>query len=91
MTMKPIKFPDMNCTYAENQPKYQPLPAHKTKDGEVISCWSFSWKERIQLLCTGRIWLSILTFNHPLQPQLPYINNPFRMGAYKQTEEANDD
>ena len=66
--MKPIKFKEMNITFAENQPEYLPLPAYKAEDGEVVCCWSLSIKERIKLLLTGRLWAHLLTFNRPLQP-----------------------
>ena len=68
--MKPIKFKEANCTYAENQPEYLPLPVFKDtgKDGSVISCWQLSFKERIRILIKGSLWLSIMTFNKPLQP-----------------------
>jgi len=75
--MKPTKFYGANCTFAENQPEYLPLPAHKTKDGTVISCWKLTWMERLAILITGRLWISVLTFNKPLQPQLPSIDTPF--------------
>jgi hypothetical protein len=29
------------------------------------------------MLLTGRMWWSVLTFNHPLQPQLPSVDRPF--------------
>ena len=66
--MKIIKFKECNVTYAENQPEYLPLPAHKTSDGEVTSCWGLSFFERLKVAVTGRIYLSVLTFNQPLQP-----------------------
>ena len=79
--MKPIKFAEQNCVYAENQPEYLPLPAHKTDDGVVISCWSLSLRERLKLLFTGRLWWSVWTFNHPLQPQCPCIDKPFEVDS----------
>jgi hypothetical protein len=66
--MKPIKFKEQNCTFAESQPEYLPLPAFKTESGEVISCWHLSLFERIQLLITGKLWVSLLSFNKPLTP-----------------------
>lgn len=68
--MKPIKFKEQNCTYAEDQPEYQPLPALKmdNETGDVISCWNLSIKERIKVLFSGKIWLSLMTFNKPLTP-----------------------
>jgi hypothetical protein len=78
--MKPIKFKEQNCVYAENQPEYAKLPVHKceTEDGLAISCWSLSVAERLKILFTGKIWLMQLTFKRPLQPQLPTINSPFK-------------
>ena len=74
--MKPIEFNEQNSVYAENQPEYLPLPSHKTQDGIVTSCWSLSWKERFNLLFTGKIWWSNFTFNNPLQPQKPSVKKP---------------
>ena len=75
--MKPLEFPQQNCVYAKDQKEYQPLPVHKTDLGTVISCWGMTWRERIKVLCAGRIWWSVMTFNQPLQPQLPLVGNPF--------------
>ena len=71
--MRPSEFKQCNGIYAENQPQYLPLPVHrvKAKEGEVISCWLCDFTERLKILFTGRIYLSCLTFNNPLQPQLP--------------------
>lgn len=65
--MKPIRFKEQNCTYAENQPEYLPLPAFKDNN-EVVSCWSLSLAERLRLLFTGRLWVSLMTFGKPLTP-----------------------
>jgi len=75
--VKPIEFPEQNCVYAKDQPEYLPLPVHKTPDGMVISCWALTWRERLKVAFTGRMWWSVLTFNHPLQPQLPSVDRPF--------------
>lgn len=74
--MKIIKFKEHNITYAENQPLYLPLPVHKTADGEATSCWGLSFLERLKVLFTGKIWLSVLTFNHSLQPQKMMVGKP---------------
>ncbi len=68
--MKPVKFKEHNVVYAENQPEYTPLPALKVKSesGEVIACWELSFRERIKLLFTGKLWSCILTFNGALAP-----------------------
>lgn len=75
--MKPIEFPEQNVIFAKDQPEYLPLPAHKTADGEVISCWSLTLRERLKVLLRGQIWWSVLTFNQPLQPQCPFVDKPF--------------
>jgi len=78
--MKPIEFRGQNCVYAKNQLKYLSLPVYKTLEGEVISCWSLTFRERIKVLFQGRIWWSVLTFNKPLQPQHSSVDNPFKRG-----------
>ena len=72
--MKPIKFPQSNVVYAENQPEYIPLPAHKTKNGIVTSCWKFSWKERLRILLGANLFWSQMSFNQPLQPVKPSLD-----------------
>jgi hypothetical protein len=78
--MKIIKFPEHNIVYAENQPEYMPLPAFKVGDrkGTIICCWKLSWRERFKLFMTGLIWHRIMTFNHPLQPQLLEVDKPLK-------------
>jgi hypothetical protein len=68
--MTPITFKGYNVTFAKNQKPYIPLPAKRFPgpEGLVTSCWKLTWKERITILFHGVIWLSCLTFNHPLQP-----------------------
>lgn len=68
--MKPIEFPEANVTFAKDQPEYQPLPAFKNQspEGEVISCWQLSFVERMRILFTGKLWVSLMTFNKPLTP-----------------------
>ena len=66
--MKAIDFSLSNTKYAENQDEYLTLPAHKSKDGIVTSCWKATLIERFKFLFTGKIWLSVMTFNKPLQP-----------------------
>lgn len=68
--MKIVKFPQCNTVYAENQPRYLLLPAHRTKSGIVISCWELSILERLKVLVTGKVYLALMTFKRPLQPQL---------------------
>ena len=74
--MKAVKFKECNVVYAENQPEYLSLPCHKTEDGELTTCWWFSFKERLLVLLFGKVYLSILTFNEPLQPLKMNVSNP---------------
>jgi len=76
--MKISKFKECNVVFAKNQPEYLPLPALKMEDGQVISCWKASFRERLKILFVGRIWLNVLTFNQPLQPLLMSVNKPFK-------------
>lgn len=68
--MKPKKFKETNVTFAKHQPEYQPLPAFRndSPQGEVITCWSLNFRERLRILFKGEIWLCQLTFNNSLTP-----------------------
>ena len=66
--MKPVIFKGANVTFAENQPEYTPLPAFKDEEGNVVTCWEISNEDFEKLVETRRIYLSIKTFNNPLQP-----------------------
>jgi len=60
--MKPIEFKEQNIVFAKDQPEYQPLPARRCDDTEnvpVISCWKMSFKERIIVLITGKVWMKL--------------------------------
>lgn len=74
--MTPVEFPESNVVYAKDQPEYLPLPAYRTPDGDVTSCWGMTWRERLCVLLTGRIYVSNLTFNGPLQPQRVSVEPP---------------
>lgn len=77
LNMKPTIFPEKNVVFAEHQPEYLPLPAHRTDDGQVITRWEFSWQERLRVAFGRPMWLRQLTFNHPLQPLSPTVESPF--------------
>ncbi|MFI5404874.1 MAG: hypothetical protein ACHQ1D_00025 [Nitrososphaerales archaeon] len=70
--MKPIYFTGHNTFYAKDQP----LPVFKndSEQGEVISCWKLSFKERIKIFFTGKLWISMMTFNKPLTQIYPTTN-----------------
>jgi hypothetical protein len=72
--MKPIKFKESNSVYGADQNQYMPLPccvrADITDTNKIVtSCWRLTLKERIKVIFTGKIFVSILTCNQPLQPQ----------------------
>ena len=74
--MKPIPFKEQNITFAENQEDYLPLPAFKNDSamGEVISCWELSIKERLKILFSGKLWVSMAMFGKPLTPSFFTVN-----------------
>jgi len=78
--MKAVKFEEVNVIYAEDQEEYESLPVFKPEGDEqglVICCFELT-KEEIELInSNGKIWLSTLTFNHPLQPILLSAEKPF--------------
>lgn len=75
--MQPIDFEGSNCVYAKDQPEYIPLPVCKVpgQEGEVISIWKPTFRERIKILFGGNIGLSMWTFNHPLQPIRIFVSS----------------
>ena len=68
--MKPKYFNELNIIFGEGQPEYEPLPAFKnTSDqGEVVTCWGLSLRERLRILIKGEVWLSQASFNKPINP-----------------------
>ena len=72
-------FPGHNVVYAKDQPEYRPLPAYAWPDdarGRLTCCWELTWKERLRVLFTGRIWHTMLSFGQLLQPQLLETERP---------------
>jgi hypothetical protein len=69
--MKPIKFKEANRAYAEDQDEYITLHGFQDPEdstGQFTFCMGLSFKERIRLLLTGKLWCALLTFNRPLTP-----------------------
>ena len=67
---------------AKDQPEYTPLPvAHiRYTDGvrSMISCYRLTWRDRLRILITGKVWWGQLTFGQPLQPQKLYLREPLK-------------
>lgn len=81
--MKLIEFPDQTVVIAKDQPEYLPLPAFQFANdptGRTVCCWQLTWRERLRLLLTGRLWHQIMTFRQPLQPQWLGLDKPFNPG-----------
>ncbi|MDO8610116.1 MAG: hypothetical protein Q7R95_06180 [bacterium] len=75
--MIPIEFPCYNVIMGKDQKQYKPLPAfYDSDEGVVTSCWSLDWRERLVILFGGKLYIRTLTFNKPLQPILPMVENP---------------
>jgi hypothetical protein len=34
-------------------------------EGEMISCWAPSWRERLRLLFGQRVWMTVASYSHP--------------------------
>lgn len=68
--------------FGENQMKVYLKIDNPT--GEVVSCWKLSFKERVKIVFTGRIWLSLMSFNKPLTPSYLAVN---RKEVYSHTDD----
>lgn len=78
--MNPIEFVEQTVIMGANQPEYSPLPTHLNRndpEGRLTFCWRFTWRERLKLLWTGKLWHQVLTFGSPLQPQLLILEKPY--------------
>lgn len=66
---------ERETVFAKNQPPYLPLAALPVKDG-IVTRWRMSWKERLQALWHGDVYLWIKTFGKPLQPVMLRTERP---------------
>lgn len=70
---------EANVVFAKDQPEYAALPCHRLSDGMVVTRWKLSLRERIRSALTGNIWVSVLTFNGPIQPLKVDAECPLRI------------
>lgn len=78
--MENVKFEGCNVVYGTGQPEYTPL--HAQKSGNItITCYKLTFKERIKILFSGRLWLGQMNFGDPLQPQLPALDKEILLEA----------
>lgn len=66
--MIPKSFSEQNIIFAKDQPEYIPLPALRLENGDVITCWHLSDEEIEKIKESKTLYLSVKTFNQPLQP-----------------------
>ncbi len=61
MSISPVAFEEANGSLVaprDFDEECGSLPCYR--DGkQVISCWSLSWRDRLKLLFTGRLWLGV--------------------------------
>lgn len=87
--MKAVEFEGQNVVFAENQPEYESLPAFVSKDVKGIPatfCFELDEDELNQVKNTGKIFITILTFGHPLQPIHGSLIDPMRI--HKESKES---
>lgn len=74
--MELVEFPEQTFVIARDQPQYNPMPAHIDIAGVVTCQWKLSWKERLKIVLSGKIWHQIHTFGRPVQPQRLDVEKP---------------
>lgn len=76
-----ISFPEQNEVIAKDQPQYLPIPAYyvdKSPKGEIFMKIQPTPEELKQLNEQGHFWMSIWTFDNPLQPLRLFTESPFK-------------
>jgi hypothetical protein len=76
--MKPADFPQANRTYTKppdmTDEECSPLRVYDTGEA-LVSCWQFSWRERLAVLFRGRAWLWVIGRGQP--PVALEVESPF--------------
>jgi len=76
--MEAREFKGQNVIFAEHQEEYSSLPALLDREqGTAMFSFKLSEEEIKQVIETGTVYLTILTFNKSLQPIGPSLMNPF--------------
>ena len=75
----PVDFPQSNNVWrgwdgTEDRAQVLDLPVYRDWN-ESISCWKLTWRERLAVLLTGRVWFHVLRDVHP--PIYAGGNTPF--------------
>lgn len=81
--MKPTAFPEATETAMGGDRWRVPVEDLPTyRDGYyTISCWQADWRERLRILVTGRVWLSVITGESGPQPASVLSETPFLPSA----------
>lgn len=68
---------DYEIVYAKDQPEYRPLRVLRANTAEkhVFSRWTPTSEQRQAIAAGADIFLTVLTFGHPLQPVNLFIAN----------------
>src|SRR5690242_12678340 len=67
------RFNFAQVIFAKDQPQYLQLPAN-TNGHQVETKWKLTFKERMEVLFSGHLYLTFLTFGQPLQPTRLSVN-----------------
>lgn len=93
--MKPVReiIPHIHfepVMVAEDQPEYQTLPTAFVNgaEGQRVTRWKLTWRERIQVLFSGSLWLSLLSFNGPMQPCMIHTECPITIDQVEDYSEV---
>lgn len=89
--MHPVTFYGANRVLGADQPEYQPLPVH-IEDSPykcATACWQLTWRERLRLLITGKIWQQTYTFGRSYLPQLLSVERPEHLPPAQRFDDVN--
>ncbi len=81
--MKPVAFEEANKTLTKPagmaDSECGPLPTY-TDGATCISCWGLTWRERLRVLFTGRVWLGVLSGQAQppvwIKAEVPFVRHP---------------
>lgn len=89
--MRPVEpvlpaMPDLpRVLVAKDQKEYLALPSLRTVDGQNVSRWRLDWRERLQVLLSGNVFVSVWTLGKPLQPMMIAADYPRIIQSSDQT------
>lgn len=77
--MRAIEFPQHTDVLAKDQPEYQPLPVHigPSPNYEMTACFELTPDEIAEIVYSGRIFITQITFGGKLQPIRQSTMSPF--------------